>query len=148
MRLPLAAISLCLAAATTAHAGDWVTKASPHDVATTADRLAAIIEESPATLVARVDHQAAAMDAGLTMDPATVLIFGNPALGTPLMQADPRTALDLPLRVLVWARDGETTVGYLSTEALAARYDLAEAEETLARMAEALEGITDQAVAD
>ena len=147
MRLTLIAISLSLAA-TAAHGGDWITKPSPHDVATTADRLEAIIDESPATLVARVDHQAAAMDAGLTMDPVTVLIFGNPALGTPLMQADPRAALDLPLRVLVWEEGGETTIGYLSTEALAARYDLADADETLARMAEALDGMTDQAVAD
>ena len=147
MRLTPIAISLSLAA-TVAHGGDWITKPSPHDVATTADRLEAVIAESPATLVARVDHQAAAAEADLTMDPATVLIFGNPALGTPLMQADPRAALDLPLRILVWEEDGETNVGYLSTEALAARYELSEAEETLARMAEALDGITDQAVAD
>ncbi|WP_405405028.1 DUF302 domain-containing protein [Paracoccus sp. Ld10] len=147
MRHFLATIALGLAAATTAHADDWVVKASPHDVAATADRLEAIIDESPATLVARVDHQAAAADAGLQMDPATVMIFGNPQIGTPLMQADPRAALDLPLRVLIWQQDGVTNVGYLSVDALTDRYDLDDAEQALDGMAQALDRMTDGAIA-
>lgn len=147
MRRILATLALSLVA-TTAHAEDWVVKTSPHDVATTADRLEAIIDDSPATLVARVDHQAAAAKAGLHMDPATVLIFGNPQIGTPLMQADPRAALDLPLRVLIWQQDGATSVGYLSVEALAERHELDDAEDALAGMAQALDRMTDGAVAD
>lgn len=146
MRHLLATIALTLVA-TTAHAEEWVVKSSSHDVATTADRLAEIIEQSPATLVARVDHQAAAADAGLQMNPATVLIFGNPQIGTPLMQADPRVALDLPLRVLIWEQDGTTSVGYLSVEALAARHDLDDATEALDTMTIALDKMTDGAVA-
>lgn len=146
MRHLLATITLGLAA-TTAHAEDWVIKSSPYDVTTTADRLEAIIVGSPATLVARVDHQAAAAGVGLEMDPATVLIFGNPTLGTPLMQADPRAALDLPLRVLVWQGKDGTSIGYLSVDALSARYDLGSAEETLATMAQALDVMTDKATA-
>lgn len=147
MRHLLATIALSLAITSVAHAEDWVIKSSPHDVTATADRLEAIIEDSPATLVARVDHQAAAADAGLQMDPATVLIFGNPQIGTPLMQADPRAALDLPLRVLIWQQDGETRVGYLSVEALAGRHNLDGADEALAGMAQALDRMTDGAVA-
>ena len=147
MRHLLATIALGLAITSVAHAEDWVIKSSPHDVTATADRLEAIIEDSPATLVARVDHQAAAADAGLQMDPATVLIFGNPQIGTPLMQADPRAALDLPLRVLIWQQDGETSVGYLSVEALAGRHNLDGAGEALAGMAQALDRMTDGAVA-
>lgn len=146
MRRLLATIAFGLAA-TTAQAEDWVVKSSPDDVATTADRLEAIIEKSPATLVARVDHQAAAAAAGLEMGPATVLIFGNPALGTPLMQADPRAALDLPLRVLVWQDEAGTSVGYLSVDALATRHDLDGAEQALATMAQALDDMTDKAAA-
>jgi uncharacterized protein (DUF302 family) len=142
----LATIALSLIA-TTAHAEEWVVKSSPHDVATTADRLEEIIENSPAALIARVDHQAAAADAELQMDPATVLIFGNPQIGTPLMQADPRVALDLPLRVLIWEEDGTTSVGYLAVEALAARYDLDGATEALDTMATALDQMTDGAIA-
>lgn len=146
MRRLLASIALSLAAGSVAHAEEWVIKSSPHDVTTTADRLEAIIAESPATLVARVDHQAAAADAGLTMNPATVLIFGNPDVGTPLMQADPRAALDLPLRVLIWQQDSGTKVGYLSVEAFAERYDLDDADEALAGMTQALDRMTDGAV--
>ncbi|CAM3049816.1 DUF302 domain-containing protein [Paracoccus nototheniae] len=146
MRRLLASLALALGLATTAHAEDWVIKSSPHDVATTADRLEAIIDDSPATLIARVDHQAAAEGAGLQMDPATVLIFGNPQIGTPLMQADPRAALDLPLRVLVWQQGGATSVGYLSVEALAARHDLAGAAEALDAMGQALDRMTEGAV--
>lgn len=146
MRNLIAILTLCLAA-TTAQAEDWVIKSSPHDVPTTADRLEAVIAQSPATLVARVDHQAAAAGADLQMNPATVLIFGNPALGTPLMQADPRAALDLPLRVLVWQGDDGTNIGYLSVDALAQRYDLTSAKDTLATMTQALEGMTDKAIA-
>ena len=64
MRKLIAAISLCLAAATgVANADEWVVKSSPDDVATTADRLEAAVADSPATLLARVDHQAAAAEA-------------------------------------------------------------------------------------
>jgi uncharacterized protein (DUF302 family) len=146
MRRFLLSIALSLVA-TTVHAEDWIIKSSPHDVATTADRLEAIIEDSPATLIARVDHRAAAEAAGLQMDPATVLIFGNPQMGTPLMHADPRVSLDLPLRVLIWQEDGATSVGYLSVEALAARYELEDAAQALAGMAQALDRLTDGAVA-
>lgn len=147
MRQLFVIIALCLAA-TAAHAEDRVIKSSPHDVATTADRLEAIVGESPASLVARVDHQAAAQGAGLEMDPATVLIFGNPALGTPLMQADPRAALDLPLRVLVWQDETGTNIGYLSVEALAARYEISTAKDALSSIAKALDKMTDKAAAE
>lgn len=146
MRRFLLSIALSLLA-TTVHAEDWIIKSSPHDVATTADRLEAIIADSPATLVGRVDHLAAAEAARLQMDPATVLIFGNPQIGTPLMQADSRAALDLPLRVLIWQDEGATSVGYPSVEVLGARYELDDAAQSLDSMAEALDGLTDRAVA-
>ena len=98
-------------------------------------------------LLARVDHQAAAAEAGLEMKPATVLIFGNPALGTLLMQANPRVALDLPLRVLVWQDGEETKIGYLAPDALAARYDITGADETLGKIANALDQMTNKAAA-
>ena len=148
MRKLIAAISLCLAAATgVANADEWVVKSSPDDVATTADRLEAAVADSPATLLARVDHQAAAAEAGLEMKPATVLIFGNSALGTLLMQANPRVALDLPLRVLVWQDGEETKIGYLAPDALAARYDITGADETLGKIANALDQMTNKAAA-
>lgn len=144
-----AATVICLAAgAGTAWADDWITKPSPHDAATTADRLEAAIEASPATLVARIDHAAAAREAGLEMPPATVMILGNPQLGTPLMLRDPRAAIDLPLRVLIWEEGGETTVGYLSPTVLAERHDLTGEDAVLDRIGAALDGLTDAAVTE
>lgn len=67
----------------------------------TVDRLVAAIEGAGMTVFARIDHAANARQAGLAMLPALVLIFGNAKGGTPIMQAVPTAALDLPLRVLI-----------------------------------------------
>ncbi len=75
-------------------------------VAATMDALEAAVTEAGATVVARVDHAKGAASVDLALQEAQVLIFGNPALGTPVMQADPLAGLYLPLRVLVYADAG------------------------------------------
>jgi uncharacterized protein (DUF302 family) len=67
----------------------------------TLDRVEAAIQKAGLTVFARIDHAAGAKAVGLSMLPATVLIYGHARGGTPLMQADPAAALDLPLRALV-----------------------------------------------
>jgi uncharacterized protein (DUF302 family) len=67
----------------------------------TVDRLIAAIEKAGMTVFARIDHEAGAKGAGMTMPPTVVLLYGNPRGGTPIMLASPLAALDLPLRVLV-----------------------------------------------
>lgn len=141
-----ASAALILSATVSQGAEGWVIKDSPHSVTETADRLAAAVEESPAKLVARLDHQANAERVDLKMQPATVLFFGNPKVGTPIMQANPRAALDLPLRVLVWEEEGKVRVGYLSAEALKERYGVNGADEAFDAMAKALDGLTSKAV--
>lgn len=74
---------------------------SLHSFDATVDRLRMAIEGAGLTVFAVIDHAANAAQAGLTMLPATVLIYGNAKGGTPVMQAVPNLALDLPLRVLV-----------------------------------------------
>lgn len=92
---------------------ELVTVPSSKSVVETADALAAAIEGAGAKVVARVDHQKAAASADLQMGEAQVLIFGNPKIGTPAMQADIRAALYLPLKVLVYAdADGNTQMTY------------------------------------
>jgi len=77
----------------------------------TLDRLVETITRSGMTLFARIDHAAGALAIGMPMPPTTVLIYGNPAGGTPLMLAAPLAALDLPLRVLVRENDqGEVSM--------------------------------------
>jgi uncharacterized protein (DUF302 family) len=75
--------------------------ASAHPFAATLERLSAALEGAGMTIFARIDHQAGALSVGLSMPPTSVLIYGNPRGGTPLMLEAPACALDLPLRVLV-----------------------------------------------
>ena len=79
----------------------------------TVDRLISAIADAGMTVFARIDHAANARQSDLTMPPAIVLIYGNAKGGTPVMQAVPQTALDLPLRVLVREDvDGHAVVSF------------------------------------
>src|SRR3974377_1543085 len=76
-------------------------------------RLREALDEHGLQLFARIDHAAGARKANVELDPDVLLIFGNTRVGTPLMQADPRVGIELPLRMLIWQdRDG-THVGDL-----------------------------------
>ncbi len=127
---------------------DWIVKQSPHDVSTTADRLVAVIKKAGATVFARIDHQAGAKKAGLEMQPATVVLFGNPKIGTPIMLANPRAAIDLPIRVLIWSKDGKTQIGALSPAAMKARYKIEGVEQPFAKMNGALNKLMGVAVGE
>jgi len=94
---------------------------SRYDFAATVTALETAIQEKGMTLFARIDHQAAAKEAGLDMQPATVLIYGSPKAGTLLMQNDPTLALQLPLKVLITENDGKVQVLLNSAEQVVAR---------------------------
>ncbi|MGA7522113.1 MAG: DUF302 domain-containing protein [Acidobacteriaceae bacterium] len=79
-----------------------VTRPSPFSVSETVDRLQKTLAAKGIRLFALVDHSGEAEKAGLSMPPTQLLIFGNPAAGTPVMLAAPSAALDLPLKILVW----------------------------------------------
>jgi uncharacterized protein (DUF302 family) len=79
----------------------------------TVDRLVAAIEKAGMSVFARIDHAAGARAVGLSMLPSVVLIYGQARGGTPIMQAAPMAALDLPLRALVRENErGETLVAF------------------------------------
>lgn len=112
---------------------------SAYPVAATADRLADFLKSKGIEIVARIDHMAAAKKQGLDLRPTQVLIFGNPAVGTLLMQARPSIALDLPLRVAVWEEaDGTVWVGTHDVAALAKAHGIADRGPTVAAMRTAL----------
>ncbi len=86
---------------------------SAHPFEETLQRLTAAIADAGMILFNRIDHQTGAREAGLDMPPATVLTYGHPKGGTPIMLAAPLAALDLPLRVLVRVRnDGQTVIAF------------------------------------
>jgi uncharacterized protein (DUF302 family) len=100
-----------------------VTIPTHHTVEQAADKLATLIEAKQIVLFARIDFAADAQRAGLEMQPAQLLVFGNPRAGTPLMQAAPTVALDLPLKVLVWQdNDGRVWLSYNATSYLQTRH--------------------------
>ncbi len=101
-----------------------VTKLSHRSVADTVAEFTSMIGAKGIRLFAVIDQRAEARQAGLDLRDTTLVIFGNPAAGTPVMAASPLSALDLPLKVLVWDDQGQTKVSYYAPEALAARHHL------------------------
>ena len=79
---------------------------SRHSVDETVERLQGMLRAKGITLFALIDHSGEAERVGIKMRPTKLLIFGNPKAGTPLMMAAPSTAIDLPLKILVW-EDGQ-----------------------------------------
>ena len=101
-----------------------VTKLSPRSVADTVARLTDLLAAKNQKLFAVIDQRAEAQQVGLDLRDTTLVIFGSPAAGTPVMDAVPLSALDLPLKVLVWADGEQAKVSYYSPGALAARHHL------------------------
>jgi len=96
---------------------------SNHSVDQTVDRLQGILRSKAIELFALVDHSGEAARAGLDMPPTKLLIFGNPKAGTPVMQAAPSAAIDLPLKILVWQDpEGQVWVSYNSPGYLQRRH--------------------------
>src|SRR6516225_9821849 len=102
-----------------------VDKPSNHSVDETTDRLKNILQSKGVTLFALVDHSGEAAKADMKMPPTKLLIFGNPKAGTPLMLAAPSSAIDLPLKILVWEdAHKKTWVSYNSSAYLKERHNL------------------------
>jgi len=104
--------------------GGIVTKLSPRSVPDTVTRLTGILSSKGLKVFAVIDQSATAAAAGLTLRETVLVIFGNPAAGTLVMQAAPLSAVDLPLKVAVWADGAQTKVSYTAPAALGARYGL------------------------
>jgi uncharacterized protein (DUF302 family) len=121
-----------------------VTKSSTLSVADTVTRLLDLLGSKGIKVFAVIDQQAEARAVGLDLRETTLVIFGSPAAGTGVMAAAPLAALDLPLKVLVWAESNRgTQVSYTAPATLAARYGLSsESEASL----EAIHGLTDAVV--
>lgn len=124
-----------------------ITERSNHPAKETADRLARKITGKGATVVARIDHAAAAAKVGLELRPTEVLIFGNPNVGTHLMQQEQLIGLELPAKVLVWEDDKNVTwLTYQDMEWLANRYGIASAvRPTVEKLSSLLRLVVDEA---
>jgi uncharacterized protein (DUF302 family) len=116
-------------------AGELVVVETEQNVPAVVARIEQALRDGDVEVFARIDHAGGARAVGLELPDEVVLIFGDPAVGTRLMQADPRVGLDLPLRLLVWARDdGRAAIAYRDPRGL-------EIEAAPASVAPVLEGM-------
>ncbi|MGO4562114.1 DUF302 domain-containing protein [Mesorhizobium sp. 2RAF21] len=129
-----------------AESPDLIVKESAVDFSTTVQRLQAEIEKRGAKIVATVDHASGAKANGLEMRPTTVIIFGNPMLGTPLMESLQTAGLDLPLRVLIWEDAGNNVrIGYWPPSQITDAHGIEGRQDVTDKMTAALNAITDTA---
>jgi uncharacterized protein (DUF302 family)/uncharacterized membrane protein YidH (DUF202 family) len=102
-----------------------IDKPSNHSVDQSVDRAKNILQSKGVTLFALIDHSGEAGKVGMKMPPTKLLLFGNPKAGTPLMLAAPSSAIDLPLKLLIWEdTQGKVWVSYNSPAYLAERHNL------------------------
>ena len=112
----------------------------------TMERLEAAIKGKGMTVFARINHAALAAEAGLTLRPTEVIIFGNPRAGTPLMQAGQTFGIELPLKALVWQDDsGKVWVSYNEAQWLARRHGIEGAGGITGKIDTALQSIAVEA---
>ena len=124
-----------------------VTKKSPHSVVMTIDRLSEALKQRGIPIVARVDHAAAAERIGEKLDATQLLLFGNPKLGTPLMQSNQNIGLDLPMKALAWRdKSGQVWLAYTRPSSLKSDYAISDRDSTFTAMEKALDALTKEAV--
>jgi len=116
---------------------------STHSVQETADRLHSIIEKKELKLFARINHAAGAASIGETLRPSELLIFGNPVIGTPLMQINPEVGVALPQKVLIHEDDNtHVWLSYQSPSCLLDEFQLQGGEAVIEKIQEALAGLS------
>jgi uncharacterized protein (DUF302 family) len=140
MRKFLCAVSALFFLVPIAFAGNGIISvSSSYDVKTTADRLVKSLTTKGMTVFARIDHAAGAAKVGKTLRPTELVIFGNPKVGTPLMQCDQSSAIDLPQKALIWEDDGgQVWLSYNDPKYLAQRHDLSQCAEVVKKIEKAL----------
>ena len=116
-----------------------VTIKSPHDVPTTADKLVSALKGKGMTVFDVIDHAKAAAGAGVELQPTTLVIFGNPKVGSPLMKCSRTTAIDLPQKMLIWSDEsGQTWLAYNDPAYLAKRHNVSGCDEVIKKITGAL----------
>jgi uncharacterized protein (DUF302 family) len=115
-----------------------IVKPSRYSYAETIERLLKTIAGAGNTVFATIDQAAAAKQAGLSMRPMSLIVFGNPKAGTPLLDAFPLVGLDLPLKILVWEQDRAVQIAYTPSSELASRYGITGKDAVIAAMDAAL----------
>ena len=116
-----------------------VTIKSPHDVAATTEKLVSALKGKGMTVFDVIDHSKGAAGVGIELAPTTLVIFGNPKVGTPLMKCSRTAAIDLPQKMLIWSDDaGQTWLAYNDPAYMAKRHDVSGCDEVVKKITGAL----------
>jgi uncharacterized protein (DUF302 family) len=148
MRAKLLLMFSILLMVTTSAAADkgLVVKPSAYGVDETLNRLEEVVKKKGLTIFTRIDHSAGAAKVQLNLRPTQVLIFGNPKMGTALMQSSQTVGIDLPMKVLAWQDEaGKVWIAYNDPSYLADRHQINDRGEVLQKMTGALAKLTDKA---
>ena len=112
---------------------------SAHDVKTTADRLENTLKQKGMTVFIRINHALGAQKIGKELRPTELIIFGNPKVGTPLMQCSQSVAIDLPQKALIWQDDkGQVWLSYNDPNYLVERHQLTGCDPVIKKVGKAL----------
>lgn len=119
---------------------------SPYSVQETANRLEQAIRAAGMTLFGRIDHAAEAAKVNMELPPTQLFIFGNPQVGTELMECRQPVALELPLKMLVTEENGVVSVLYNDPHYLAERYEIEGCDRIVTKIANAMNSLAERAV--
>ena len=117
---------------------------SPRNAVDTIAALRALLETKQIQVFAVIDHSGGARNAGLALADEFVVLFGNPGVGTLVMQDRPESGYDLPLRMLVWDDGGTTRVGYRDPAEFVDRYGLDASRATVKRLSSLMRSLADE----
>ena len=139
----LAALILLFSAAPLMAADGVISVNSAFSVAETADRLERVLNEKGMTIFNRIKHSDGAAGVGIELRATELLIFGNPKVGSPLMQCQQSVAIDLPQKALIWEdSEAQVWISYNDPRYLEKRHEISGCEEVISKIENALSGIT------
>jgi uncharacterized protein (DUF302 family) len=119
-----------------------MTKRSRYSFSDTIAKLTRAMTDGGNAIFATIDQAAAAKDVGLTLRPTALIVFGNPKGGTPLMDAFPLVALELPLKLLLWEENGSVNLAYVPISEIAARYGVTGMDARVVAIDRAVDALT------
>jgi uncharacterized protein (DUF302 family) len=120
---------------------------SPHSVPETVERIRKILKLKEINLFALIDHSGEAQKAGMQLEKENLLIFGDPKVGTYLMQENPAIGIELPLKLLVWKNtNGATQIAYLDPLQLKEAYGITKNGDILKKMSESMGLLVDKVI--
>lgn len=132
-------VSMLFASFNTFAANGLINTQSKHSVSDTANKLVLMLNNKGMTVFARINHAQGAKNADLELRPTQLIIFGNPKVGTPLMQCSQSIAIDLPQKMLIWQDQlGDVWLTYNNPSYLATRHNVKGCDEVLDKVSTAI----------